>query len=215
MGNKILESAVVSRLPTVKAPPSKLKTIANMRSKRIWADNLKFQKNLENIPKTAKDSGNNTSIVLVDDDQTSRYSMRSIGRQLNFNVYSAGSFAQALRTFDIRPDIGVVILRVSNNPQQFEKMLRVLKDQHPNVSIVALADIENVRWVLDLVSKGYVFRYLSESFDKTDFEKVILSATKRYRMMHKIEELRNQTDSDEFLSISKLDKLKLFLSKSA
>ncbi len=208
MGTKILESAVISRLPAVKAPPSKLKAISRERNQRNYFQqkNKKMKQEAAAKISTTKDDG--VSVLLLDDDTESRHTIRHIGKRLGFNIYGAGSFTQALRTFDVRQDIGIAILNFDGHSGINEKTLKALKERYPSVSVIGIASLSNTGWVIDLVSKGYIFRYLPDTFAESDFEAIVLSANKRHQMLTKMEELRDQVKSDHSV-VNTINKIKL------
>jgi len=213
MNNNILESAVVSRLPVIKARSSTLDAMA--RTKK--ANNYYKEKELQQkVTYTAEETTNVDSdipILLMDKDQSSRNAIRIVGRQKGFKIYGVGSYDQALRTFEVRDDIGVIMVNVRHNLDQMEQMLELVKDRYPATSVIALADVENMEWVTDLINRGLIFCYISNPFEDEDLQRAATLAQKRYKMLNRIGKLKDDFSND--MQATTMNKLKSIFRKSA
>lgn len=213
MSNNILESAVVSRLPAVKSRPSKLNAMARIKTENNYHKEKIAQQNIGYTTEETTNIHSDIPVLLMDKDQSSRNAIRIVGRQKGFKVYGVGSYIQALRTFDVRDDIGIIMVNVRHNLGQMEQMLALFKDRYPATSVIALADIENVEWVSDLINKGLIFCHVSNPFEAMELRRAVTLAQKHYNMLNRINKLKNDYSND--IQATKMGKLKSFFRNSA
>ena len=158
-----------------------------------------------------------TAFVLMDKDQKVRYSIRDISRRIGFSVYSASSYTQAVRMFAVRPDVGVAIISIENNPQETLEALNLFKRHRPDLSVIVLADHTDANVAIELINKGQVFRYLQKPVDSKEFECAVLSAIRRHKMLKDVKVLSQRYVVNSWTSPASagLQKLKQLFSQSA
>lgn len=206
MNRSILDGVVDSRLPPVKPPESKLKKMEELRqltfatSKGSARTRTPAEKNKECIP-----------LLLLHENAAVRHSIRSIGKAYGFHAYNVSSFTQATRTLDLKDNVGVMVVDLSVDYDFCEEKLRQLKQRFPNISVVGLTGDDKAEKVISLLNKGLLFMSLPEIFSPQEFQKSVVSAHKRHKMLNKIQNLREDVESDA----RPLNKLKGFLKKTA
>lgn len=158
-----------------------------------------------------------TSFVLMDKDQSVRNSIRTISRRFGFNVYVASSYIQAVKTFAIRQDVGVVILGIAADPKETLEAINLFKRHRPDLSVIALADHTDANVAIDLINQGQVFRYLQKPVDSKDFERAVLSAITRHQMLKEVKDLRQRYGVNAWMrpATAGIQKLKEFFKQSA
>jgi DNA-binding NtrC family response regulator len=137
------------------------------------------------------DQSEKASVVLIEMDQDVRNSVRSISRELGFNVYGVSSYEQARATLKIRPDVGVVLVGISSGLQNVKSELLAIKDQHKNIAIIALSD--NQKAVLSMVQSGIIFRQLQKPLDIFAYERAMQAAIKHTQMQDRMATLKQQS----------------------
>lgn len=158
-----------------------------------------------------------TAFVLMDKDQGVRNSIRSISRRFGFNVYGVSSYVQAVRTFAIRPDVGVVIIGIAVSPKETLEALNLFKQHRPDLSVIALADYTDANVAIDLINQGQVFRYLEKPVDSQEFERAVISAIKRHQMLKEVKSLNQRYTVNAWTrpATAGIQKLKQFFKQSA
>jgi len=156
------------------------------------------------------------SIILMDRDQNMRNSIRLIGRRLGFSVYGVNSSMQAVRTLAIRSDVAIAILSTAIDPKNILGIINLLKQSRPALSVIALTEVTDSIFAIDLINKGQVFRYLQKPVNHQELEFALLSAVKRHNMLKQTGELneRYQVESLSRTS-SNFQKLKSLFKQSA
>jgi len=158
-----------------------------------------------------------TSFVLMDKDQGVRNSIRSISRRFGFNVYGVSSYMQAVRTFAIRPDVGVVIIGIAVSPKETIEALNLFKQHRPDISIIALTDNTDANVAIDLINQGQVFRYLKKPVESEEFERAVVSAIKRHQMLKEVKALNQRYTVNAWTrpATAGIQKLREFFKQSA
>ena len=101
-----------------------------------------------------------TSILVVDDAAEIHTTIGKIfeGKR---KVFSATNCVQALDILE-RENIGVVISDVFVAKQDITQLLKILKDQHPDMVTVVLTTFNDANMVVGLINNGQIFRYLTK-----------------------------------------------------
>jgi DNA-binding NtrC family response regulator len=133
-----------------------------------------------------------TSIVLIEKDQSVRNSVRSISRELGFNIYGVNSYSQARATLKIRPDVGVVLVGISDQPKAVMREITSIKEQYKNIAVIALSEVTNQKAVIKMLESGLIFRYLQKPLDIFAYERAMQAAIKHSQMQERMNHLKQQ-----------------------
>jgi DNA-binding NtrC family response regulator len=159
----------------------------------------------------------NTAMILMDKDQGVRNSIRGISQRFGFTVYGVSSYMQAVRVLSLRQDVGVVIVGIAANPKETLEALNLFKQHRPDIAVVALADYTDSHIAIDLINKGQVFRYLEKPVNPSQFERSLLAAINRHKMLNQMGELKERYRAEVWAAAASdhIQKLKDFFRKSA
>jgi DNA-binding NtrC family response regulator len=161
-------------------------------------------------------SDEKTAIVLMDKSQEVRNSVRAISRRLGFDVYTASSYMQAVRTLALRKDVGVAIIGLAYDPRETVEAVNLLKRNRVDLCIIALADFVDAGLAIQLINEGQIFRYLEKPVDGRAFERAVGSAISRHKMLQQITNLNARYKVEVTGGYTTgIEKLKSFFKKSA
>jgi len=204
----IAEAAYASnhQLPTDKSIIKEQKTAT---SKQIFTQK----------PSTSSDAlaKEKTTMILMDKDQKVRNAIRGLSQRFGFSVYSVSSYMQAVRVFSLRPDVGVAIIGIAANTRETLEALNLFKQHRPDITVIVLTDYTDSHVAIDLINKGQVFRYLEKPVKPDQFERSLLAAIKRHKMLNQEGELKERYRAETWATAAseQIKKLKDFFKKSA
>lgn len=101
-----------------------------------------------------------TNILVVDDAPEIHVTIRKLfeGKR---KVLSATNCDQALDILE-RGNIGVVVSDVFVGKQDITQLLKILKDQHPDMVTVVLTTFNDANMLVGLINNGQIFRFLTK-----------------------------------------------------
>ncbi|MFT6102867.1 MAG: DNA-binding NtrC family response regulator [Granulosicoccus sp.] len=158
-----------------------------------------------------------TIMILMDKDQKVRNAIRVLSQRFGFSVYSVSSYMQAVRVFSLRPDVGVAIIGIAENTRETLEALNLFKQHRPDITVIVLTDYTDSHVAIDLINKGQVFRYLEKPVKSDQFERSLLAAIKRHKMLNQEGELKERYRAETWAAAASehIKKLKGFFKKSA
>jgi DNA-binding NtrC family response regulator len=158
-----------------------------------------------------------TTMILMDKDQKVRNAIRGLSQRFGFSVYSVSSYMQAVRVFSLRPDVGVAIIGIAANTRETLEALNLFKQHRPDITVIVLTDYTDSHVAIDLINKGQVFRYLEKPVKSDQFERSLLAAIKRHKMLNQEGELKERYRAETWAAAASehIQKLKDFFKKSA
>jgi DNA-binding NtrC family response regulator len=167
-------------------------------------------------PERLRTDAAKTAFVLMEKDQSVRNTIRSLSKKHRFAVYAIGTYMQAVRTLSIRPDVGVAIISIADKPAETLEALNVIKQHHPNLIVIILAEMTDATVAIRLINEGQVFRYLQKPLSEEEFERVVKSAISRHQLLKDIDGLNKRYKAGFFSgTMTGIQKLKRLFKKSA
>lgn len=185
-----------------------------------------FEGDVELGRKAMRKLAQGMSVLLFEQDQIARNQIRAMGKSLGVNVYSVSSNLQAAKTITLKPDIGVAILGVTADEAEILDTIDVLKEHRRDLVVLALSSMGNAHIAVELVNRGYAFRYLDKPLTSPEFVRGLASGAKRHGMLKEMQNLADNSgkSSKQNKSSSKpknddrqsaLERLRALLNKSA
>ena len=118
--------------------------------------------------------GKKAKLLFVDDEERILTALRSVFRA-NYNVFTAGSGAEAMEFVKrFRPHVVVSDQRMPEmNGVEF---LRQVKDVSPQAIRILLTGYSDLASIVGSINDGEVFRFINKPWDNTDIQKIIEEA---------------------------------------
>jgi serine/threonine-protein kinase len=130
------------------------------------------------------------SILLIDDDEAVRRAMQDVlGGTVR--VRHASNLAQAVHALDESP-ASVVISDVRVGAVDVTRLIRLMKQKHPEVVAVVISGVQDAQVVMDLINQGQVYRFIPKPFKPGLIRLIVDSAIKRHRQLADAPEARRR-----------------------
>ena len=130
------------------------------------------------------------SILLIDDDEGVRRSMHDV-LGADARVRHAGNLAEAVHALDEGP-VSVVISDVRVGALDVTRLIRLMKQKHPEVVTVVFSGVQDAQVVMDLINQGQVYRFIPKPFKPGFIRLVVDSALRRHRQLADSPEVRRR-----------------------
>jgi len=121
------------------------------------------------------------SVLLIDDDEGVHQTMDEVLGDA-VRVRHAFDLAQAVQALDEAP-ASVVVSDVRVGKVDVTRLIRLMKQKHPEVVAVVFSDVQDAKVVMDLINQGQVYRFIPKPFKPGFIRLVIDSAIKRHRQL--------------------------------
>ncbi|MDH5265452.1 MAG: response regulator [Betaproteobacteria bacterium] len=130
------------------------------------------------------------SLLLIDDDEGTRQEMLEVlGNTVRMR--HASNLAEAVQALDESP-ASVVISDVRVGKVDVTRLIRLMKQKHPEVVAVVFSGVQDARVVMDLINQGQVYRFVPKPFKPGFLRLVVDSAIKRHRRLAESPEARRR-----------------------
>lgn len=130
------------------------------------------------------------SILLIDDDEGVRRAMDEVLGQ-GVRVRHAANLAQAIHALDESP-ASVVISDVRVGSVDVTRLIRLMKQKHPEVVAVVFSGVQDAQVVMNLINQGQVYRFIPKPFKPGLIRLIVESAIKRHRQLADSPEARRR-----------------------
>jgi len=128
------------------------------------------------------------SILLIDDDAQVRHAVEAVLGD-TVHVRCAANLAEAVQALDERP-VSVVISDVRVGKVDVTRLIRLMKQKHPEVVSVVFSGVQDAQIVMDLINQGQVYRFIPKPFKPGFIRLVVDSAIRRHRQLAEMPEAR-------------------------
>ena len=130
------------------------------------------------------------SILLIDDDDGIK---RTVGEVLGGGVpvRHAANLAEAVHALDQAP-ASVVISDVRVGKVDVTRLIRLMKQKHPEVVAVVFSGVQDAQVVMDLINQGQVYRFIPKTSKPGLIRLIVDSAIKRHRQLADSPEARRR-----------------------
>jgi DNA-binding NtrC family response regulator len=119
------------------------------------------------------------SILIVDDDENVRDSLRRELETWDYELHFADSSAAAFEIIG-KNKIDIVISdNVMPGGMVGVQFLRVLRHLHPNIVRIMLTGQGSLKTATDAINKGEVFRFLEKPWDEEQLKMLLVAACQR------------------------------------
>lgn len=130
------------------------------------------------------------SILLIDDDEDIRRTIHDV-LGAAAPVRQVSNLAEAVQALDQSP-ASVVISDVRVGQVDVTRLIRLMKQKHPEVVAVVFSGIQDARVVMDLINQGQVYRFIPKPSKPGLIRLIIDSALKRHRQLAEAPEVRRR-----------------------
>jgi DNA-binding NtrC family response regulator len=120
-----------------------------------------------------------SSILFVDDKKLILRVMEQILVDEEFNKFFASSADEALEILESK-DVNVIVTDIIMPNINGLQLLQMVKKKYPKVVRVALSGCSNASYIVDVINKGEVYRYLTKPLQITEDSKRILQEAIEY-----------------------------------
>lgn len=127
-------------------------------------------------------------ILVVDDEERNLSSFQALLRR-EFDIYTAGSAAEAVEILDSGQIIHVIITDQRMPDTTGIEFLQSILDRHNEPIRILLTGYSDINAVIDAINKGEVYRYMNKPFAKEDMKHLIENAYDMYYLRKKAETL--------------------------
>lgn len=117
-------------------------------------------------------------VLVIDEDEEVFRVVRELVGGLS-PVYSASSVAEALELMK-NHEVGVVVADVESSHEKVTAMLKLLKQEHPQILSIIATKAKDAELVIDLINQAQVFRILHKPFNVSTLKGQIQAALQRY-----------------------------------
>ena len=156
------------------------------------------------------------TVILLDDDQELRNSIRHIGRRNNVAVYSAMTYTQARRMLVMRENITVALVGIyADRYKETVEALSLIEKDRPDLCVIALADMQDTSVAMKLMQEEHIFRYLQKPIKEADLVRGIRAALKHSEMLKRVDELNAEHKAASTTSKPSIFNLRSLLRQSA
>lgn len=143
------------------------------------------------------------TILVIDDDPTMRQMLaEAVG--VGVNIVQATTLAEAVASFDDQ-NVGIILAdtRVSN--LDTTTMLKVLKQQHPEIVTVVYTATTDAVDVITLINQGQIFRFIPKPVKMVTLKQALMAAALKRRQLrlspdaarrHRVESVPEQAKED-------------------
>ena len=132
-----------------------------------------------------------SNILIVDDEQNVRSSVKRALHDEPYHVYLAGSGEEALKILSEHPF--KVILSDVNMPEMdgFE-LLEKVKEAYPDIISVIFSGLSEVQLILDIVNARQIERYLTKPWNTEDLKITIKQCIELFDLRKEVTDLRKK-----------------------
>jgi DNA-binding NtrC family response regulator len=117
-------------------------------------------------------------ILVVDDEPEILFSLRALLRR-EFEVYTAGSGAEALQVLQQHP-VHVVMTDQRMPHMTGVELLSRLQGEHPQAVRIVFTGYADIKAVIDAINQGRIFRYLTKPWEVEELLAVLRQACREY-----------------------------------
>jgi DNA-binding NtrC family response regulator len=117
-------------------------------------------------------------ILVVDDEPEILFSLRALLRR-EFEVYTAGSGAEAIRLLQQHP-VHVVMTDQRMPHMTGVELLSRIQGEHPQAVRIVFTGYADIKAVIDSINQGRIFRYLTKPWDIEELLTVLRQACLEY-----------------------------------
>jgi serine/threonine-protein kinase len=128
-------------------------------------------------------------VLVVDQDENIFQITRELVGELCPVIYAAGTDA-ALNLLN-KHKIAVVIANVESSQDQLAAMLKLLKQEHPQILSIVATKAKDATLVIELINQAQVFRMLHKPINVTTLKAQVQAALQRYLTYQQTPELVN------------------------
>jgi two-component system, NtrC family, response regulator AtoC len=136
---------------------------------------------------------NHTLILVVDDDDSTRVYLSALLTSLGYAVETAASAEEAESRLGGPPAPALVLLDLVLPGTHGLDLLNRLKAIRPEVPVVILSALGQIKTVVDAVSRGAA-DYLTKPFQEPELELAIAAALEKQRLQDEVKVLRRRLD---------------------
>ena len=124
--------------------------------------------------------------ILLVDDELSNLENLIFAFELDFNLITASSAAEALAVMD-KENITVVISDQRMPEMSGVELLARIKNIYPKVVRILITAYSDIEAAIDGVNKGHIYRYIRKDLDMRDIESIIKQAIECFQMREDVE----------------------------
>jgi response regulator RpfG family c-di-GMP phosphodiesterase len=131
-------------------------------------------------------------ILCVDDEANILSALRRVFRPAGYQVFTAGSGAEALDLLKTQP-IDLVISDMRMPEMDGAQLLEKIRALYPQTVRLLLTGYADIQSILDAINKGEIYRYISKPWDDVDIRLIVQQALERKALQEEKERLERLT----------------------
>ena len=136
------------------------------------------------------------NLLYFDNDITS-LNLFKAAHEKKYQVHTALCVAEVLSILD-ENEIHVIICNEQSPENTGIELLKSIRELHPDPIRILLTTYKGSEILIDAISQGYIYRYLTKPYSEIDFDNCIVNAYDKYlttkELKEKIEELKKTND---------------------
>lgn len=141
-------------------------------------------------------------VLYVDDEENNLFSFKAAFR-LQYQIFTAISGDEAIRTLDQNPDIQVILTDQRMPEMTGVEFLKSILPIHPDPVRILLTGYADLKASIDAVNEGKIFHYLSKPWNEEEVNMTIQKAYEVYQHYKNEREMKKDlirtADQMEFL----------------
>ena len=120
-------------------------------------------------------------VLVLDDSEIDRHWITQMFIK-DYQVFSAGSIAEALKVLSLEP-IGVIISEASVNGEDSGTLLKLLKREYPMITTVMLTQSGDSDLVIKLINQAQIYRFATKPIRKSVLELAVSGAMRQHERL--------------------------------
>lgn len=116
--------------------------------------------------------------VLVFEEENTTYETLKQISDKQYNIQKATTLNSVFDMIKHQNEIAVIFLELKGDKEKV--ILKMIKQFRPNIIIIALTNVQDANFLIDLINQGQIFRFFPIPINKTLLERALKAAEQRF-----------------------------------